>query len=183
MSPGSLPRRKDLRTLRRRRGRGSVRARDKKNFVSRSVVFTYSHLYRNRIRRLIIYIYIHAACGRYIYSRVRLRRRCHRGRFKGLSMRPCRIDAKLFDLFLKPFRSSFPPRATESRARRARVDLSNIITRARSWIPVPIIFIIIVGPGKRTATAAAGLEKSRAPHARPTMDKYRACSGRRVFVV
>lgn len=67
MSPGSLPRRKDLRTLRRRRGRGSVRARDKKNFVSRSVVFTYSHLYRNRIRRLIIYIYIYTRGVRTIY--------------------------------------------------------------------------------------------------------------------
>jgi len=49
-------------------------------------------------------------------------------RFKGLSMRPCGIDAKLFDLFLHRFSVSRRV-ATESEARRARADLSNIITR------------------------------------------------------
>jgi len=49
-------------------------------------------------------------------------------RFKGLSMRPCGIDAKLFDLFLHRFSVSRRA-ATESKARGARVDLSNIITR------------------------------------------------------
>jgi len=43
-------------------------------------------------------------------------------------MRPCGIDAKLFDLFLHRF-SVFRRVATESQARGARVDLWNIITR------------------------------------------------------
>jgi len=47
-------------------------------------------------------------------------------------MRPYGIDAKLFDLFLHRFSVSRRA-ATESEARGARVDLSNIITRRRVY--------------------------------------------------
>jgi len=90
------------------------------------VLFLFSLYYRNRIRIRIWW----SASSPIIYTFARSSRQ-----FKGLSMRPCGIDAKLFDLFLHRFSISRRV-ATESQTRGARVDLSNIITRRRVYYRV-----------------------------------------------
>jgi len=100
-------------------GEGWARRRKRQRQREGLVLFLFSPYYRNRIQIRIWW----SASSPIIYIFARSSRQ-----FKGLSMRPCGIDAKLFDLFLHRFSVSRRV-ATESQARRARVDLSNIITR------------------------------------------------------